>query len=209
MNIIKKTIIILLILIPVKIKADCSNKELSRYKILSSYVETYYKFDENTKKMNITVYNLSDELEAQNINDSKTYTSKDKKGEIKINNIEPGQTLKIGIYPKDECSDYRLRTIYINLPYYNKYYNEKICKNNNNSLCSKWANTEVYTREQFVKKVEIPKQEAPTKIEPEEETKNHSILEFLLNYYIVILLAIIVIGIFLIYKLDKKNKFDF
>ena len=199
--------LLLLLLIPLSVKATCSNQELARYKALGTNVNSYYEYDNN---FNVTVYNLSSELKIVNKNDNSTYTNPNGIGEIKINNISPGTSLTLGIYPNNgECSDYRIRTIYVNLPYLNKYYGEEVCINNNNQLCSKWVNTNNYTKEQFINEVKKTQEEEIIEPEPEPEVKNYSFLEFLGDYYIIILLVIIVSGSVAIYFIDKKQKFDF
>lgn len=203
-----KKIILISIIIPVSIKAKCTNEDLSRYKLLASNIENYYTFDDNTKKMNITIYNLSNEIILKQ--EESIIETNDKIGEATIDNISPGQTIKLYMYPKSgECEDYALRTLYINLPHYNKYYDDEICKNNNNKLCSKWVNTDIYTKEQFEQKVKKQETQEEQQIEPETETSKNTILEYILKYYMIVLLLIITIGLILIYKLDKKQKFDF
>ena len=206
---INKLFFIVVMMIPVTIKAACTNQELARFKTLASNVDTYYEFDEITQQMNLTIYNLSNELRI--LINSKIYsTDQSPLGETKINNLSPGQTIKLYIYPKNgECKQYGLKTMYANLPYYNKYYNNEVCINNNHTLCSKWANTTSYTYEQFVEKIKRETQIEEQEKAPEAEMKKNGILDFLLDYYIIILLLIIGIGITLIYKLDKKSKFDF
>ena len=199
--------ILLLLLIPISVKATCTNEELSRYKQLASNVNSYYEYDNN---FNVTVYNISNDIKVINTNDNSTYTNSNGIGEIKINNISPGTSLTLGIYPNNgECSDYRIRTIYVNLPYSNKYYQEEVCINNSNPLCSKWANTNNYTKEQFINEVTKNKKEEIIEPESEPEVKSFSFLEFLGDFYIPILLLIIISGSIGIYFLNKKQKFDF
>ena len=200
--------LLLLLLIPISIKAECSNQELTRYKTLSGYVDYYYEYDGN---FNITVYNLSNELTVKYLNNGQLFTSPSRIGEIKINGVVPGTSVKLGLYPnRGECSDYRVQTIYVNLPYYNKYHNDEVCKNNDNVLCSKWANTNKYSHEQFVNEVKkTKKDDVIEETEPEKDKDNSSILGFIGDYYIIILLVIIGGGITGIYFLNKKDKFDF
>jgi len=196
---------LLLLLIPISIKAQCTNTELARYKTLASNIDNYYEY---TDKFNITVYNISNELKVKYLNDNNTYTVQDKFGEIKINGIEPGTQATIGVYPNTEECDYRVRTIYVNLPYLNKYYQDEVCKNNDNVLCSKWANTNAYTYEQFVAQVKKTTTEEPQ--EPEVIIDDeYGFLDFLRDYYIIILLVIIGLGSFGIYRLKKKDSFNF
>lgn len=197
--------LLLVLLIPFSVKAACSNQEMTRYKSLASNIDNYYEYSD---KFNITIYNLSEELKIVNKNDNSEYRTAGI-GEVKINGINPGTSLTLGVYPNNgACSDYRLRTIYINLPYLNKYYQDELCKNNSSVLCYKWTNTNNYTYEQFKEQVKEKKEE---EIIPEEEPEEvrYSILEFLGKFYIPILLLIILSGSIGIYYLNKKQKFDF
>lgn len=212
MDKIRKILLLIAFILPLKIKAECTNQELSRYKNLSSNINTYYEYDETNNNFNITIYNLSNEIKIINKNDDNTYqTNTSGIGELNIGNLNPGTNITLAVYPiNGECNDYRIRTIYINLPYYNTYYKDEICKNNNNTLCSKWANTSNYTYEQFVEKVKNTAQEETIEIiEPEKEQNTYSFFDFLGDFYIPILLFIIISGSIAIYYLDKKRKFDF
>ena len=205
-----KIILFIFLLIPICVKAKCSNEEITRYKTLSSNIENYFDYNEQTNKFNITLYNLSNELRVVNKLDESNYETGEKFGETNIGNLAPGQTIKIAIYPKNNnCNDYRVRTIYINLPYYNKYYKESICNNNSSFLCSKWVNTSNYSYEQFDQELKQEKKEEVEEQEPEKEMKRYGFFDFLADYYIPILLVIIISGSVSIYFLDKKSKFDF
>ena len=197
--------LLLILLIPISIKAQCTNNELARYKSLASNIDSYYEYDNN---FDVTIYNLSSELKIVNKNDNSTYTNPSGIGEIKIGNINPGTSLQLAVYPNNgECTS-KLRTMYINLPYLNQYYQDEICINNSNNLCSKWVNTSIYTHEQFVELVKKTQEEI-IEPEPEKEEEKFSILEFLGDYYIYILLVIIISGSIGIHFLNKKHSFDF
>lgn len=197
--------LLLLLLIPISIKAQCTNQDYAKYKELASNIDNYYEY---TDKFNITIYNLSNELKVKNLNDNNTYATQDKFGEIKINGIEPGTQLTLGIYPNNGECEYRMRTIYINLPYLNKYYQDKVCENNDNILCRKWTNTNAYSYEQFVNQVKKETQEEQK--EPEKIVdEKYNFIEFLGDFYIPILLFIIITGSIGIYYLKKKDSFDF
>ena len=205
-----KKILLFLLMFPLTVHAFCSNQEISRYKSLSSNVDTYYDYNESENKFNITVYNLSNELRIQNKNDNSSYNTNERIGQINISNQNPGSTITLGIYPNnDNCKDYRIRTIYVYLPYYNPYYKDELCKNNNNILCSKWANTTGYTYEQFVEQVKETQKTIEEEQKPEEAARKYGFFDFLGDFYIPILLVIIVSGSIAIYFLDKKSKFDF
>lgn len=206
-----KKILLFLLLIPFSVKATCSNQELTRYKTLSSHINTYYTYNEELKKFSVTIYNTSNELKIVNKNNNKEYNIKDKIGETRIDDISPGENLKLAIYPTNgECTDYRTRTIYLNVPHLNKYYEEDVCKDNDHELCQKWANTSIYSKEQFIEKVKKETKEEEIEITPPEEKKDkYGFFDFLADFYIPILLVIIVSGSIAIYFLDKKQKFDF
>jgi len=200
--------LLLLLLIPLSVKAACTSTELSTYKSLSSHVNAYYDYNEQTNKFRITVYNISDKIKIKR--DNNEYFGNGVIGETIIDNLEPGQNITLGIYPKSgECESLRVQTVYVNLPYYNSYYKDEICKNNTNTLCSKWANTKNYTYEQFKNEVSKSVKQQEEIKEPEPEIKKNTFLEFLGDFYIPILLLIIVSGSIAIYYLDKKSKFDF
>lgn len=186
----------------------CTNSDLSRYKSLASNIGNYY--DYNGNGFNVTFYNVSNELKIVNRNNGSEYYPNSNFGDVVINDVSYGSNVKFSIYPLNEsCTDYSVSTVYINLPYLNSYYNDPVCVNNSNSLCSKWANTSYYSYEQFVSEV---KKTAPTlevEPEPEEEVSKYGFFDFLADYYIYILLFIIISGSISIYYLDKKSKFDF
>lgn len=205
-----KLLLFSVLLIPVSIKADCTNQEITKYKSLSGNIDYYYEYNGN---FDITLYNLSSELYVRSLNTESEYSIPGGIGEARINGITPGTAVKLAIYPKNSaCSDFRVRTIYVNLPYYNKYYQEEICINNTSQLCSKWVNTSNYTREQFIEQVKKTGKSTVEEEKEHEESKT-SILEhigiFIGKYYILILLAVIAGGSFGIYRLNKKDRFDF
>lgn len=208
----KKILLTLLfILVPIKVKGICSNEQLVRYKSLAQNIDTYYQFDENMQKFNITIYNISNEFNVT-YQDNNITPPSNQLTEIYLNNINPGTNIKLSISPSNyDCSIYDVRTLYVNIPHYNLYYKDPICNNNNNKLCSKWANTTMYNYEQFIDKVSQTKkvEQKPEVPKKEEKTTSYGFFDFLEDYYIIILLNIIVFGSYAIYKLDKKSKFDF
>lgn len=205
----KRIIFLLLLILPITIKADCSNQDLSRYKSLATQINYYTDFNESNKKFNITIYNLSNELILNNRVTDDSYYSQEKIGETRINDVTDGTTFKIYVFPKNgECSDYIVKSLYIKLPNYNQYYEEEICKNNDNVLCSKWTNTSVYTKEQFIEKVKSETKEEEPIVEEEPEEK-YGIFDFLADYYIPIIIAAVIIIIGTKYLIERRKKFDF
>jgi len=210
----KKILLIALImfLFPKNVSALCTNQQLTRYKTLASNVNSYYEYDANTNTFYAMVYNLSSDLYLIDKTNNKEYwPNQVGLNDIHIYGLEPGKTITLALYPiNNECRNYRVYTTYLNIPNYNQYYNDPICNNNNNILCSKWANTKNITYEQFIEKVKKEtKEEIKEEKEPEKIIKKYSFFDFLGDYYIYILLMIIALGSYGIYKLDKKSKFDF
>ena len=198
--------VLFLMFFPFVVYADCSSSDLSRYKSLASNISSYYEYDGNN--FNIVFYNVSDSFNVVDKTNNRTYFTNS--SEFTVSGIKPGSTTNFAVYPKDDCYDYRVLTTYVTVPYYNNYYNDPVCLNNSNLLCSKWANTSMYSHDSFVDTVKSTKKEEvviePT---PEKEIHKYGFFDFLGDYYIYILLFIIVSGSTGIYFLDKKSKFDF
>ena len=200
--------LLILLVIPFSVSAACSSADLSRYKILASNIDNYY--DYNGTDFDLTFYNVSNELKIVNKVSNQSYYSNSNFGDIIINNLSIGSSINFAVYPiNGECSNYRVFTFYVTLPVLNKYYNDPVCLNNNNSLCFKWSNTSMYNYEQFVNEVNNSKKDETEEIKPEKEVHKYGFFDFLGDYYIYILLFIIASGSLGIYFLDKKSKFDF
>lgn len=203
----KKILTLILLMSPLIIKAQCQSETLSENKQLASNINSYYDYNEETKTFNATIYNISPNIYLYM--DNQEYYPNPETKEIYFQNLTPGQTLDLKAYSKDECDGYRLYTIYINLPYYNKYYGDPICQNNKNKLCEKWVNTNNLTYEDFLKQVTVQSEKQQTEKPTDNTIAEYSFLEFLGDYYMIILLCIIGFGSYAIYILDKKNRFDF
>lgn len=202
-----KFVLFCFLFLPFSVFADCSSSSLSRYKSLASHISNYY--DYNGSSFDITLYNVSNQLKV--VDGSNVYYSNSNFGDIVLRNISPGSLVKLHVYPIDSsCSNYRAYTIYVNLPYFNKYYSDPVCSNSGNALCSKWINTNIYTHDQFVEAVKKSSKVPTTEVvDPGVADRRYGFFDFLGDYYIYILLFIIVSGSLGIYYLDKKSKFDF
>lgn len=201
----------MLFILPCYIKAECNNMDISRYKSLASNINSYYEFNEDLKNFNIIIYNVHNDLSLVVKGNNQSFYGNNE-GFIYFNNLNPGQTVNFSIYPKSgDCSVYKLRTIYVNLPYYNNFFNDPICANSNSDLCLKWANTSMYNRDQFLNKITIDSshEQPGGSLEPSNIENKYGFFDFLADYYILILLGIIVFGSYGIYVLNKKSKFDF
>lgn len=208
----KKIMIFFLLMTPIIVKAQCSNQEITRYKTLAGNITSSYEYNTSNNTFTAIIDNVHSDLYLKDTTNNRDYrTTNSGINEIQIPNLQPGKTVTIRVNPSNgECSVNTIITLYLSIPHYNKYYTDPICNNSDNHLCSKWANTESLSHEQFVETVKTTTNEKiEEEKEREEEKKQYSFLEFLADYYIIILLAIIILGSISIYKLDKKNKFDF
>lgn len=203
---IKKILIFIMLFIPFNVFAACSSNELSRYKSLYGNIGNYYDYNGST--FDVTLYNVPSYFRVVDKNNNKEYLPNS--SDVVIPGFSSGSVVKLAIYPTSgECYSYRVGTVYINLPYFNSYYTDPVCVNNDNVLCSKWANTSMYNHDEFVsivKKETVVTPDTPTVIE---DTSKYGFFDFLGDYYIFILLFIIFGGSAWIYYLKKKDSFDF
>ena len=208
----KKIIIIFLLMFPIVVNAKCSNQEMNRYKTLASNITSSFEYNQANNTFTAIIDNIHSDLYLKDNETNNEYRPYNPGiNEIQIPNLQPGKTTTLKVLPQNTaCNKTIIISLYLTTPYFNKYYTDPVCYNNDNKFCSKWANTELLSYEQFVETVKSTTEEIiPEEKEPELDEKKYSFLEFLADYYIIILLSIIVIGSYSIYKIDKKNKFDF
>lgn len=208
----KLILLIILLMIPASCKAyDCTYKEQARLRKLASNVQTTYAYVENDNNVtfNVTLSNLNNDLYVYDISRGKTYYYGGE-SEITLYDYAPGENIKYRIYTtKTDCASTYLNIKYVNLPYYNSYYNNPLCLNKKYSICNKWTKVTL-TEEEFVKKInELDKESEETEKDSEkiENTILDYIISFIYEYYIFIL--VILVGIFLIIELKRRKKNGF
>lgn len=206
-------VFILLLLIPItKVEgAVCSYSEIARLKKIASNVTVSYDYIENNSSVvfNVTLNNLNDELYFVDQSNYQRYNYTEE--ELTISNYRSGQTIRYVFYATDsDCTDTPLYTARVILPTYNQYYKDEVCNGiENYSLCQKWSSHNL-TYTNFVQKVNEYKNSlnSPTiPVEPSmpvEVSITQLIVDFLLDYYIyiVIILLLALIGILSIRKKD-------
>ena len=206
-------VFILLLLIPItKVEgAVCSYSEIARLKKIASNVTVSYDYIENNSSVvfNVTLNNLNDELYFVDQSNYQRYNYTEE--ELTISNYRSGQTIRYVFYATDpDCADTPLYTARVILPTYNQYYKDEVCNGiENYSLCQKWSSHNL-TYTNFVQKVNEYKNSlnSPTiPVEPSmpiEVSITQLIVDFLLDYYIyiVIILLLALIGILSIRKKD-------
>ena len=206
-------VFILLLLIPItKVEgAVCSYSEIARLKKIASNVTVSYDYIENNSSVvfNVTLNNLNDELYFVDQSNYQRYNYTEE--ELTISNYRSGQTIRYVFYATDpDCDDTPLYTARVILPTYNQYYKDEVCNGiENYSLCQKWSSHNL-TYTNFVQKVNEYKNSlnSPTiPVEPSmpvEVSITQLIVDFLLDYYIyiVIILLLALIGFLSIRKKD-------
>lgn len=204
----KKVIFILLMFIGMSnaSAAYCDYIARGNEKKIAANVTFAYDYTINTEVIfTVTVNNLFENLQLKDPN-GKIYTGKE---EIIITGFKSGQTLKFEIIsPNDECGDELLYTKYIILPNYNQYYNDPVCKNTDFSLCQKWVKNN-YSYDEFVKLVKEYKNGSTNR---NDKTNNDSsyrnIITFFIKYWYIYTLLIMLL-IYIIYKIREEKKIGF
>lgn len=201
-----------MIFFPLKIKAACSNEKLTNLTLLSNNINYYYEYEENENDVSfdIVFYNLNNSFFIQNANDNSFYASKN---EIRIKNFKPGSEYIFNIYPTNYCSNHRIKTIYIKLPYYNKFYKYDVCRNLDDfDYCKKWSEVTI-NYEQLKNKIDEYKNKEE-KDKKEEKKEKYTLIDYVKkfiveiyieNYFIFLPLTIVCL-IVIIYYLDQRDK---
>ena len=132
---------LIILLLPINVLADCSDEELIRLQKLANNITTSYTYDETTKSFTLTFTNFNEELVITDIINNKDYLYR---GELSINNLSSGK-YNYYIYALDKsCYDNELSIKSVSLPYYNQYYTNKECDEiKNYRYCSKWLANEI------------------------------------------------------------------
>lgn len=214
--------------IPIIVKADtsylwCEATNLAKLQKLAANITSSYDYVETftagSKFGNVTftikLNNLSEKLYLVNAitNERYNYIS----SEIVIPNIEHGTTIPFEIYGNDyNCEEELILTIYVNIPPYNQYYTDDLCKNlQNNKLCNRWYKINL-SYDEF--KTELSKYiKNPEKTQDEEEEEKTfqdifiEVVAFLDKYKFFIfgpIVTISFIAILYLKYLKKKEEFD-
>ena len=206
-------ILICLMIFPTIISAACIGEEKDRLQKFANNIT--YTLEEVPIADNVyfkatftgltTGVSLFDPISFQYYN----YTgSNETTGEIEINSLSSGRSYMFSIYGTGNCSSEKIRTITINTPYYNKYYDDPICeKAKNYSLCQKWVQNDL-NYEQFTAKVNeyIKQNTVKPNDNPVVDNNIFDFLEFYHKYYWPLLIGLIVVFIVLIIIWNIQNK---
>ena len=201
--------LVVLFAIPFGAKADCNYNDKVRLQKLAGNVSFGYRYNETKYSVvfEITVSNLTNEIYMIDRSTGRYYYSNNQ--DFTLENYQSGKTIQFDFYARNaSCTDEKLFTNYVTLPTYNPYYSSDICKGIENfEFCQKWLKHSMTYKEfydgvtKFLNKAEVK----PEPIEPEEEFNWDAVIEFWTNYYIYILLTIIIGGGIILYLHDRKS----
>lgn len=141
------TLVILMLIWPslvlARSKTSCDYTLLSNLKKMASNIDiTYtYKIENDVAYFDVTLTNIQPDLYFVDNNYNKTYYYTDtNNGVMTIYNYNSGKISYSFYSNNQECINEQLNVRYINLPYYNKYYNYEECKGiEEYLLCNKWS----------------------------------------------------------------------
>jgi len=172
----------------------------------------------------LTILNINEKMyfEVENFNH---YYDEEKDGEIFLEKavVNGGRRIGIKVYGsnKSKCNGYQLHTVYVQIPYYNKYSEREECKDYQTyNICKINSNTNGIDEEKFLSLLdEIKAKEAEKKNEkpiPKEEKK---VIEKIIEWYvenkvisipatILIIFTVVTLIIIVIKKNKNKIKID-
>ncbi len=189
--------------------AECDSKEFTRLKDLAKKIEFDYdyKLVNDNAVFSINAVNLNSDLRALIIDDYYNNKYKEFKGstEATLNGFRSGEKVIVTIkaFVPNACSGETVLTKTLKMPYYNIFYEEDFCMENDDfKYCKKLLNTNVSESEynrQREKYLKDKEQEQPPIVEP---TKDNTLL------YIIIVgvVLVIVISTLLIMSIVKRRK---
>ena len=216
-------IIFIVFLIPKNVFAVglCDNRTMADYRELASNIKVYtdYRIVDNQAIFDVIITNLPKDVYVLDTVNNKYYQYSDftTETELILKDYRENQKLNFDIYMNiGGCYGQKLTTIYANLPNYNEYSSDEVCKGvEEYSLCQRWGSVSTGYND-FVSKVneyKIKKQQQTNKpYTPSEPTMKDKILAFIGDYYIY-LIGGVALMVLLLTALKtwatNKNEFDF
>lgn len=201
---------IIILLIPFAAKAQCTAEQISRLKVLATYINTTYDYVEQDNYVNfdVTLHNISNDLVIKNPFNGGNYNTAN--GEVTIKNMNPSKIISVSILSNlNDCKNEIISTKYITTPKFNKYYSDPLCKGNETkTICQKWTDTSSMNYETFKSKFEkdIPNNSV---VEQKEKTFFDKLSDLFIKYYYVLFSFIIVTCLLIIILKNRKDKFNF
>lgn len=211
-------IISLLFMFPMGIKAyECSNEDKERLQKLANNISvSYEEYEENGKTYFKAIFaGLSKEIRIYSDRRHFYYYnySNNLFDEVELQ-VYPGNTYQFTINGSETCKYNDFRTITINIPNYNPYYEDDVCRNAREyKLCKKWVSNNEISYDEFVSKVtEYKKQQG--EVIADNSTEENGIngftfLDIYNKYYwptFVGMICSLILLILLWIKQNKKNR---
>lgn len=204
-------LLIVFLCIPFSVNA-CSSSDKINYSKLASNINYRYTYQENGDNVtfNVTFYNIPENFIIVGDNEYGYSGS-----ELTINNLYSGMN-RFNIETNlNGCGGISLYTKYVDLPYYNPYYNDPLCVGiENYQLCNKFTTKNLnISYEEFKKKVTeykkniIVDDELKTKV----VTKGFydKLVDIYTKYYYIFLPVIIILCVsFIIYRRKRESFFS-
>ncbi len=198
--------LLLFIFVPIVKAETCSNSEIVKYQELAKNIEITYDYVESDNNVffKIKLSNLIPGLLVRDVAHNKNYNYTSDNIELQ-DQFYQGTSYKFYVY-METCSNKKVYSHYITLPYYNYLYNDEICKGIEKfKYCQKWVKTQNY--EELKSKIEKYKQDQTKKEEVNEKQNGlfDDLFEIYLNYYYIILPIIIIILSVTIWRYNRKE----
>ncbi|MGE5455843.1 MAG: hypothetical protein ACM3O4_01880 [Ignavibacteriales bacterium] len=207
---------------PLIINAECTYGEKVRLQKIAGNINFSYDFEEKVSngevtgiEFFITIANMHPDIYIKDILNNTFYYYNANSAIVRNGDYMNGITAVFNIYSNTEnCKNELIYIKYVNLPYYNRYYTDEVCKGvEGYELCQRWQNTGL-TYSQFVKKVNEYKKSLIVDEEPNNPNEDNKefdfeyIYQFFSKYYFIILVTIIVVCLSAIFYINKRNSFD-
>jgi len=204
-------VLILFVLYPIQSKAlMCNNESKVKYSEMAKNISVNYEYQEvdNDVIFNIKITNIPETFIIEDVRNHKTYNYSS--SELVIPNVSKNTSYKFNVLKDDQfCSWEIFYTHYINIPAYNYYYKDEVCKGiEDYKLCNKWLNINL-SYDEWKNKVIEYKNSLNQDDDIIRDEKGKSILDiiidFYLDWYYLILPSIIIISLASIYLYNRKH----
>lgn len=198
------TFVLFMSLTPLISNADCDYTKIAELSRKASNVNITYDYEivNHNPNFYVDITNVTNDIYIK----SDYYNEKDEvfTSNITRTYIASDITIKYYIYSNDDdCKGTLLLTKYLNIPYYNRYSETKICKNNPKfKYCALWMNTSGLTDDEFSKY--FATYHDSNVVIPKKEKNNNTITKILKENYKIII--IVLIGLILIPVLMKWKR---
>lgn len=203
-------LILMLLVCPMFIKAECNYNKHTEYIKFADLVtyETEYSLGES--KFTVKFYNVIKDL---SLKIGKTTYTPDENDMVIINDVAEGKILDVYIYGKDGCES-QVGNITVSIPYYNPYYGTEICKGYEElSLCASQFTVTRATKDMIEKTKTnydtiIVQRTEPVQDKPVIVNVMNKVKDIFINYVLKVLLAIASAGITIAYYNNKLIKVE-